>query len=153
MEESNHPVHRVRLLRGITKPNKEFAGWGEAEKVVGLGWRTVVLSFVSAIVAGGAGYAAIQVLGVRQENLAPPGGDFQMSEQVMQWIAVGTGAIGGLIDPIIVMAVMALIFLIFFSDIGYKKLFAVELYLQTIAVIGGIVTGILMIVFKSDHGQ
>lgn len=147
MEEIDTQVHRVSLLRGITKPKEEFEGWREAEKIEGLGWRLVVLSIVSAIVAGLVAYFGTEVLHILQKtpsHMQVPG----TAKGIVQGMAVGGAAFGGLVTPVIIMLVMALIFFIFFSDIGYKKLFAIELYLQLIGLIGAIVSGILMAVFQ-----
>ncbi|HET7580316.1 MAG TPA: Yip1 family protein [Bacillales bacterium] len=141
-------VHHIHLFKGIMKPNEEFRDLREAEEVKGLGWRLVVLSVVNAIIAGVAGYVATQVLNITTQTSGKLNNP-EMPQELVQGMAIGGAAIGGLVQPVIVMAIMALIFLIFFSDIGYKKLFAVELYLQLIGLIGGIVSGILMVVFRS----
>lgn len=151
MEDTN--VHRIHLLKGITNPQETFAGLQEADRVSGMGLRLVALSIVSAIIGGAASYVASGVLGMTgqlQEQLQQAG--LEVSQEAIQSFAMTTGVIGGLLSPVIVMAVAALIFLIFFSDIGYKKLFAVELYLQTITVIGSFVGLLLMLLFQTEYG-
>ncbi|HET7581059.1 MAG TPA: YIP1 family protein [Bacillales bacterium] len=152
MEETDTQVHHVRLLKGIIKPSEEFAGMREADRIEGLGWRVVVLSIFSGIFAGLTVYI-LQALGLADEINK----QFQMSgtqaaemnEQVSRAFTLVTGIFGGLVGPVITMAVAALIFLIFFSDIGYKKLFAIELYLQFIGLIHAVVAMILIFVFQS----
>ncbi|HET7658344.1 MAG TPA: YIP1 family protein [Bacillales bacterium] len=139
MEENQ--IHHIHLFRGITKPKEEFEGLLEAKSIHGLGWRIIVLSIVNAIVLGLIGFYATQNMNLPEAPTQNP----MFSQGIMKGIAVGGSAFGGLFSPIVTMLIMAAIFLIFFSDIGYKKLFAVELYLQLIGLIGTIVSGILMI--------
>lgn len=148
MEELNSQVHHVRLFRGITKPGEEFEGLREAERVVGLGWRIVVISVITAIAAGLVTYYGIHFLHVTAQTGNLPNSN-PIPKGLVQGMAIGSAAFGGLFEPIVVMLIMALIFWIFFNRIGYKKLFAIELYLQFISLIGTIVSGILMIIFQS----
>ncbi|HEU5139548.1 MAG TPA: YIP1 family protein [Bacillales bacterium] len=155
MEETRLQVHQVRLLKGITKPNEEFENMREADKIEGLGWRLVVLSIVSAIFAGLSVYF-IQALGLADEmNKRFEISGSQMSEsnvELGQTFALASGVFGGLVGPVITMVIGALIFLIFFSDIGFKKLFAIELYLQVIGLINTIVALILILIFQTYSG-
>ncbi|HEX7063977.1 MAG TPA: YIP1 family protein [Bacillales bacterium] len=152
MEETSSQVHRVRLLRGIIRPKEEFESLREADKIEGMGWRLVVLSLLSAIFAGLSVYI-VQALGLAAEiNKRFEISGSQMSEsnvELGQTFALASGVFGGLVGPVITMAVAALIFLIFFSDIGYKKLFTIELYLQCISLINTIVALILILIFQT----
>ncbi|HET7580101.1 MAG TPA: YIP1 family protein [Bacillales bacterium] len=152
MEEPGWQVHRIRILRGLTRPYEEFKGIKEADQIKGSGWRLVVLSILSAIFAGLFFYI-VQALGLEPEvNQSFTINSSQMSESNVPLgknIVLVGGIFGGLVGPVITMVVGALIFLIFFSDIGFMKLFAIELYLQFIGLINTIVGLILIFVFQT----
>lgn len=144
-------THTVNLFKGILKPKEEFAKYREADNVNGIGWRIVVLSVISGLLGYALAYVASDVLGITsslQQSFQSAG--LQMSEETISTFTSVIGAITGFVTPIISMLFDALIALIFFSEVGYKKLFSIELYLAVISVIGSAVTLILMTIFKSS---
>lgn len=150
MEEMDERVHYVNLIKGIIKPKEEFAGLREADRIIGLGWQLTALSVVNAIV----GYITTRMLYAL--DLVPDvssqlqGSEAQMGQEATKMMA-GAGAIfGGLVGPVVIMLIMALIFLIFFSEIGFKKLFTIELYLQFITLISSVVSLIFVLIFREN---
>lgn len=143
-------IHTVQLFKGLVNPKEEFSNMNQADNVAGLGWRIILLSVISAVIGGLSSRLLVVKLGVTanvQAQLQQAG--IEINDQLLTTISTVSGVLTGLFAPIVTMLIAALFFLIFFSDIGYKKLFATELYLQVITVIASAVSLAMMMVLQT----
>ncbi|HET7629674.1 MAG TPA: hypothetical protein VFK44_14975 [Bacillales bacterium] len=150
MQERTAEVQKVQVLQAIFLPRKAFCRFTECGEMAGVVPRLVGLSLLSAMIAGTSAYVSRFYFDMPVTSFLPQHWPFR--ELIFDVFTVAVSAAAGLLQPFAVLAVMAFIFLIFFKEIGYKQLFIVELYLQTIALIGAFIAGIMAALFPFVRG-
>ncbi|MEK4534047.1 hypothetical protein NST21_01415 [Peribacillus sp. FSL K6-1552] len=115
-------VYQVRLLKGILEPRRSRYQLQNAEAVTRLGWKLLLLYFLSFIVFAVEGY-----FGVGSESFSKEIAKMDASEfEVGKLLIVGGNIIAGLFYPTIYLFLSSLFFWIVI-DIPYIKLVIVQM--------------------------
>lgn len=137
--EKTEQIHHIKLFAGIFKPAQHFATLRDADKVKGLALRVVLLSLIMGILAAATAYLTFSLNLLKSSPLIPNINLEQTSQPFFQTFTAISGGIGGLVGVPIGMVILAAIFAIFFRDVPFNKLFAIQAYTTTISFIATLV--------------
>jgi hypothetical protein len=142
---------RMNLLKGIIKPKKEFKKFAEAKKITGFGWRLVLLAILNAIIGAATAYVSYRLFGIPEETLQQlQNAGLEMTKEM---IVIGNAILFGIVGLFLTLAIptiAALIYWIFFTAVGFKKLFIINMYVLVITLVASAVQLALLAVFKFE---
>lgn len=134
----NEQTHQIKLFAGIFKPAEHFTTLREADKIKGLALRVVLLSLIMGALAALTAYLTFS-LELDPAGVLPALNMDEQTRQMVQTMGMVTGGIGGLVMVPIGMVILSAILIIFFRDVPFNKLFAMQTYTMTISVIATLV--------------
>ncbi|KRF58921.1 hypothetical protein P4534_08075 [Peribacillus butanolivorans] len=115
-------VYQVRLLKGILEPHRSRYQLQNAEAVTRLGWKLLLLYFLSFIVFAVEGYFGVGSESFSKEITKMDASEFEMGKLLI----IGGNIIAGLFYPTIYLFLSSLFFWIVI-DIPYIKLVIVQM--------------------------
>ncbi|QQK80029.1 hypothetical protein HUG20_09100 [Salicibibacter cibi] len=142
-------MHHVKYLGGLFDTQNHFGKLSEAEESKGLVWRTIVSALLIWLLSGLLFYlfsdemvADLQAAGIGAEEAA----------FTINLIAGGMAVFMAGVS-VIVVVVAALVFWIFFQDVGFKNLFIIFSYFLPIFILVTLIDLPFLINFNMDLGH
>ncbi|MBB6451028.1 hypothetical protein HNR44_003018 [Geomicrobium halophilum] len=141
-------IFHVKYTKGLLNPQQHFSSLREAEGVKGIIWRTVVSALLIGVLTGVSMYllsgqmsAELQAGGLSPDEAAV----FTNIISVLNGIFVAGISVIGIV-------IAALVFWIFFKDVGFKNLFIIFVYFLPIYVLVMLIDLPFIIYFDLEQG-